>query len=302
MKKKFLKFILLAAIGFGFIACGDDETKEVKPVAGFTYVVDELKVTFTDASKDAVSYAWNFGDSKTSTDKNPVHTFAAQGTYEVELTVTSETGHTSSKKETVSLEKPLIKVDGNFSDWAEVPAARLAVATLDTEVSTLHALKEMKFCADPMYIYMYMRLDTKDANAMDIYLNIDNSGENGYNGWMWQNLGANYLMQGFFADNYDMRLAAYNEAIGGGWGWLSPDVVEAGSGLMTISDMRTVSGTIVEFEARIIREFIPNLGNDAVWISVGHSGVAGDAWTTSGGLPTVTSTGDKNTSLKVNLY
>jgi len=196
----------------------------------------------------------------------------------------------------------LITIDGNFADWAEVPSNLLAVATLDEEAAseTVLRLKEMKFCADDMFIYMYMKLDTEDANAMDIYLNTDASTETGYNGWMWNELAANYLMQGFYADNYDMRLAAYDEAVGGGWGWLQPNIVDAGSGLMTISEMKTVSGTIVEFEAQIIREFIPGLG-DNVRISVGHSGVAGDAWTTSGGLPTVTATGDKNPGLLVKL-
>ncbi len=300
MKKNAFKLVLFAVLALVFVACKGDEGNEVKPKANFSHEIDDLKVTFTDASTDAVSYAWNFGDTQTSTEKSPVHTYAASGTYEVELTVTSATGHTHSKKESILLEKPLIKVDGSFSDWAEVPAEKLATATLDETAATLVALKEVKFCADQMYIYMYMRLDTLNGNAMDIYLNIDGATENGYNGWMWANLGADYLMQGFKASNYDMRLAAYNESKGGAWGWLTPNIVEEGSGLMTISDMKKGSGTIVEFEAKIIKEFIPNLGND-VLISIGHSGVAGDAWSTSGGLPTVPSAGDKNTSLLVKL-
>src|SRR5690606_3701749 len=36
-----------------------------------------ITVQFLDASKDAVSWFWDFGDGATSTEKNPVHIFTA---------------------------------------------------------------------------------------------------------------------------------------------------------------------------------------------------------------------------------
>ncbi|SEM22125.1 PKD repeat-containing protein [Maribacter orientalis] len=55
-----------------------------------------LEVAFTgDQSTDAeglIAYAWNFGDSANSTEANPVHIFASEGTYNVVLTVTDEGG------------------------------------------------------------------------------------------------------------------------------------------------------------------------------------------------------------------
>ncbi len=304
MKKNFLKLVLFTVIIFAFVACNDDDDVK-EPKARFTYEVDsdnELKVKFTDNSTNALSYTWNFGDGNSSTEQNPTHTYSVAGTYEVELTVKGESNKTDTKKETISLEKPLIKIDGNFDDWAEVPSGLLAVATLDEAEAneTCLRLKEMKFCADQMYIYMYMKMDTLYANAMDIYLNIDGAAQNGYDGWMWYPHGADYLMQGFKSANYDMRLAAYDESQGGGWGWLQPNIVDEGMGLMTISEMKTVEGTIIEFEAQIICEFIPGLGSE-VEITIGHSGVQGDEWSTSGGLPTVTATGDKNPGLVVKL-
>lgn len=301
MKKSIFKLALLLAIPMFFIAC-EKEEDVIKPTADFSYEIDGMEVTFTNNSTNAASYAWDFGDNNSSTEKDPVHTYTEAGNYTVVLTVKSKSGESATKSESLSFTKPLIVLDGNFDDWAEVPAEKLAVATLDlaTANETTHRLKEMKFCADDMYIYMYMKMDVQHANAMDIYLNIDGDKDNGYMGWMWQNHRADYLMQGFYADNYDMRLAQYDESKGGGWGWLQPNIVDEGMGLMTISDMKQVDGTIHEFEAQIIREFIPNLG-DQVEITVGHSGVEGDAWTTSGGLPTVTATGDKNTGLILKL-
>jgi PKD repeat protein len=59
--------------------------------AGFTYEKDcSGKVTFSNHSSAAadMSYSWDFGDGKTSTDENPAHNFLP-GKYAVQLSVTS---------------------------------------------------------------------------------------------------------------------------------------------------------------------------------------------------------------------
>ncbi len=64
-------------------------------VANFTFAVDEKtagKVTFTNTSEGATSYAWDFGDGNTSTDENPAHTYAKDDTYTVKLTATNAGG------------------------------------------------------------------------------------------------------------------------------------------------------------------------------------------------------------------
>lgn len=63
--------------------------KEDEVVAGFSYTVDQsnyLKLTFANASQNATSYTWDFGDGTTSAETNPVHTYAQDGTYQVKLT------------------------------------------------------------------------------------------------------------------------------------------------------------------------------------------------------------------------
>ena len=62
------------------------------PVARFTSTFNcnnKLQVAFTDQSVLPQTWAWNFGDGFTSTAQNPVHTYAAFGTYTVSLTVTN---------------------------------------------------------------------------------------------------------------------------------------------------------------------------------------------------------------------
>jgi PKD repeat protein len=51
--------------------------------AGFTGASTELVLSLTDASQDADSVAYTFGDGASSTDANAVHTYAAPGSYEV---------------------------------------------------------------------------------------------------------------------------------------------------------------------------------------------------------------------------
>ena len=53
-----------------------------------------LDVAFSDCSEDGVSWMWDFGDGSTSGDRNPNHTYAVDGTYQVCLTVTNDCGAT----------------------------------------------------------------------------------------------------------------------------------------------------------------------------------------------------------------
>lgn len=64
------------------------------PVADFTYVNGATGlVNFTDASDNyPTQWNWNFGDGGTSTQQNPSHTYAANGTYNVCLIATNAGG------------------------------------------------------------------------------------------------------------------------------------------------------------------------------------------------------------------
>lgn len=52
----------------------------------------EARVLFSDASVDAVSWLWEFGDGAVSTLQNPEHTYKQEGTYTVKLTITDANG------------------------------------------------------------------------------------------------------------------------------------------------------------------------------------------------------------------
>jgi len=76
------------------------------PVANFSFTTSGLTANFTDSSTDDVgvtSRAWTFGDGGTSTATNPSHTYAANGSYSTQLTVTDGGGLTGSKTSTVAV-------------------------------------------------------------------------------------------------------------------------------------------------------------------------------------------------------
>ena len=80
----------------------------VYPLANFSsnitseYVFPSVPVQFTDLSKDATKWVWDFGDGSGSTKQNPVHTYSATGIYTVSLTVSNSNG-TDSKLATVNV-------------------------------------------------------------------------------------------------------------------------------------------------------------------------------------------------------
>jgi len=77
------------------------------PQANFSFTTNGLEVTFSNQSTNAQSYSWNFGNGKTSTEKDPKISYNAAGTYAVKLTAfNGEKSNTVSKNVTVSYKQP----------------------------------------------------------------------------------------------------------------------------------------------------------------------------------------------------
>lgn len=130
------------------------------PVASFTFEANDLLVKFTNASTDAVSYSWEFGDEAgTSTEVNPSYTYAEAGSYVVALTAKGVNGVEKTHQEVVSVTAPAsgLFTDGegnyfdvfsgedgasNVGDWAQVrfngvtPTLTKGVANPDADDTT----------------------------------------------------------------------------------------------------------------------------------------------------------------------
>ena len=77
------------------VAC-EKQSKE-PPLASFT-ISDELArigdvISFQNTSEGANSFDWDFGDGSSSTEENPDHIYAANGTYQVTLKATNSGGY-----------------------------------------------------------------------------------------------------------------------------------------------------------------------------------------------------------------
>ncbi len=71
-------------------------TRETAPTAAFAWSSSGTAVTFQDLSTSGsspiASYAWSFGDGANSTERNPTHNYATNGSYMVTLTVVDQNG------------------------------------------------------------------------------------------------------------------------------------------------------------------------------------------------------------------
>jgi len=99
--------------------CGD--VNNFAPDADFTSSVNGNTASFTDQSTDdkgITSHAWNFGDGSSSTQANPVHSYANGGTYQVTLTVSDAEGLSDSVSKNVTIgSEPPPGCDG-LSEWS----------------------------------------------------------------------------------------------------------------------------------------------------------------------------------------
>jgi hypothetical protein len=111
------------------------------PTASFTSSTTGLSASFTNNSTgSSPTYLWDFGDAGTSTFANPSHTYAANGTYTVTLTVTDACG-TSVFTSTVTVSGVAIDPAIGF-DIAVYPNPAKNAATLS---ATLPAAQHLKF-------------------------------------------------------------------------------------------------------------------------------------------------------------
>ncbi|MCD4683054.1 MAG: PKD domain-containing protein, partial [Bacteroidales bacterium] len=90
-----------------------DQTSEIiyiDPIAEFGYIQICDYFEFLDQSTastgNITDWLWDFGDSNTSTDQNPIYTYPAEGEYTVLLTVTHESGCEDTVSQVVSFYYP----------------------------------------------------------------------------------------------------------------------------------------------------------------------------------------------------
>jgi len=173
--KKTLFVALAATVAFFATSC---KPKAEAPKASFTYENDGLVVSFSNLSKNADTYNWEFGDGQTSTEFSPKHTYAANGDYTVVLTATGQ-GGTNAYTEVVTLKVAAIKIDGEFADWDKVIAEKSVSNAVVTELQNGveyedTSLKKFAAYMDADFLYFMLICDAdRDAvMPLDIFIGV----------------------------------------------------------------------------------------------------------------------------------
>jgi len=192
-----------------------------------------------------------------------------------------------------------IKIDGDFADWAKLPAANVATASCAADAYWT-ALKTVKVYADEYFIFVYFEWD-KDQIAWDpdtewvpfhIYLNGDGNGATGGFTDQFLNACADVLYEGFLTDgnnfaSYDPGAYLWEgEPNGEGWSWSADAVIAAGSGLAS------GAGVNGKYELALVRELYPVGGKVADNFSIGFDIQQG--WDSCGVLPNASVTEDNS--------
>ncbi|AKB32995.1 cell surface protein [Methanosarcina siciliae HI350] len=127
---------------FNFANAVLEVTRETASEANFTASVTSgnapLNVEFTDTSTGTpTSWAWDFGDGKNSTEQNPTHTYTAEGTYTVKLTISNSLGSDSEEKTGyITVGSVVLAPEANFSADPTTGTAPLSVQFTDESTNT----------------------------------------------------------------------------------------------------------------------------------------------------------------------
>ena len=110
------------------------------PTSLFTFAATNLAVTFsgspsTDPDGSIASYAWDFGDGTTGSGATPSHTYAADGSYTVKLTVSDDKGATGVSSQSVSVAANLAPVASFATTLTNLSAAFDASGSADQDGS-----------------------------------------------------------------------------------------------------------------------------------------------------------------------
>lgn len=192
-------YLLMIVMILGIYSCKKDTAQPIVDVI-YTVDVDGLTATFTNETKGATSYKWDFGDGTSSTDESPVHTYAAKGKFVPTLYVTSASGQTYEGSTVIRLSKgSLINLDDNtFSDWDSVKV------NVITSGPGGGIFREVKFDYDGSFIYFYISMMSKKSNGdiFDVYIDADNNPGTGFINSSFTNAGMDVLMEGTMFNNW----------------------------------------------------------------------------------------------------
>jgi len=296
MKKRNFLFlaIMLLGLSVAFNACkkddddGGDDTPTITGEALFSFVADGKTVTFTNEStvSGTVTYAWDFGDSNTSTEKDPVHTYELKGEYTVMLTVKdAQNGtHPISTKVKVDKKTRISLTDDSFADWDAVTEAAFIVPQGDNPGAVVAA--KYDYDADFIYAYAKFEGDITLEYQYDMFFDYDNDSTTGFKSYLWPASAGEFLPEVWAITTApDIHFYNYLGAPGEeDWNWEEKDLAADAMIIGTIKQ----DGNYVVMELGFDRNKIAGLEADEVALGAFISDVD---WAEIGFIPDATMEG-----------
>ena len=194
-----LIYSLLAIMACCLYSCKKDKVQSSVDVI-YKVSVDGLTATFTNETKGAATYKWDFGDGASSTEENPVHTYSSKGKFVPTLYVSTASGQTFEGSTVLRLSKgsPVKLDDNTLADWDTLNA------NLITSGPKGGTFRKAKFDYDGEYIYFYIEMMSKKSNGdiFDFYIDADNNAGTGLVTSLFTNAGMDVLIEGAMLNDW----------------------------------------------------------------------------------------------------
>ncbi len=244
-------FVMMMALfmAFTITSCNDDEEPDPVPtpdpstvVASFTSQVDadnSLTYDFTNNSvvngidDRTFTSSWDFGGDGSSSDENPSHTFSAEGSYDVTLTVTATDGVTASATETVEVTAPKNRY-ASITDLADDDTGELRLAVDSIQNGRVS--------------FIYRVGPGSDGNIADGFINVTGTSTSGRNSIVEVRLKDNAPHE-FREGASDETIAAANFPEGVVGEWVPVEISWASDGVNTPTYTVVIGGTTVITDA-----------------------------------------------------
>ncbi len=104
------------AIGVDTITQSDLIVVQTGPTANFNYTGTGRDIQFENLSAGGLTYTWDFGDGNMSNAQNPLHTYAADGFYDVVLVVSNDCGDATFTENITVGGSPVAAFENNLSN------------------------------------------------------------------------------------------------------------------------------------------------------------------------------------------
>lgn len=251
------------------LGCSEDTEVIAPPKAGFTVEVNGLTAKFTNTSTLAEKYMWDFGDGKTETSPSPTHVYEKAAAYIVKLKAINAEGKEDESTQALELSFKIV-IDGEFSDWKDVP-------TLSTRnADSVGVVSLVKATSDLAYIYFYVEGDDALYGFTQTYINSDGDKSTGWSPENHPESGADYELDA----GETPELWPWNGTDG------SPDWAFEGEVIKDATMYTPIKKTGNAYEFALLRAKIPGLA-DKISFAIGDVdlGTDGEQWNEHGHLP-----------------